>query len=252
MKTVIMLSLGMLNQEVDTNKFIAPLLKVVKEQNPDFAPNLQALAPAFTLAAQFNKGEIKPEQLKEGMLSLFHVTMQDEEFWNLWNAMITVGDGIKETLDKLKAFSQAENTAICFYSDTNMTHLQFIQAQLQSKGLDLDFQSALMQLEGFVLYPSCHFGQEKIGLIQAIKTKIDEDKDQQAEKILLILGDPKNLDSPAHQAKVVKETQMIQDWAQANKVEVVLHAKAHSLLETLNNAIQLVETNQQSAPTFNA
>lgn len=234
----VILSLGMLNQTVDTNKFIGPLLMKAKTQNASFelTPSLQT--QAFKFSTQFNKGEITPETFKKSILELFNLYIEEKEFWNLWNSMVTTGN-VKTKFDELKVLAAEKNLLIYFHTDTNVVHLQQVMKdQYQANGVVLDLNSQPAKLGGFDLYPSYQLGKERFELIQLIKSKIGEKEFNKPEQIILVLGDPTNIDAPSHRLKAQQETEQIQQWANTNGVNVVLHQKAENLINTINLALQ--------------
>lgn len=141
MPTAIILSLGMLNQTVDTNKFIGPLLTKAKTQNTNFELTQTIQTQAFKFSNQLNKNEITPGIFKENLLELFNLKMEEDEFWNLWNSMVTVGD-VKSILDDLKTFATKNALLLYFHTDTNIVHLQkLMKNAYQANGVNLDLNS---------------------------------------------------------------------------------------------------------------
>lgn len=238
MPIAVILSLGMLNQTVDTNKFIEPLLMKAKVKNTSFdlTPTLQT--EAFKFSTQFNKGEITPETFKKNILELFKLNIEENEFWDLWNSMVKVGN-VKTKFDELNAFAAGKDLLIYFHTDTNAVHLeQVMKNQYQANGVTLDLTSQPAKLGEFSLYPSYQLGKDRFELVQLLKAKIDEKEFNKPEKIILVLGDPKNIDAPQHRQKAEQDTQQIQLWANTNGVSVVLHQKAENLINTINLALK--------------
>lgn len=224
-RPTIVLSLGMLLNEVNSTPFILKLTAKAKEANQAFQLTSDIQKAAFGLSAQFNQGK-DADEFKQELLKLFGIEMDDKEFWTEWNAMLQVGD-LPQKLASLKDFSEKENVSVCLYSDTNERHLRKIAEE--AKG-DVEVTKDSVSLNGFRFYPSCRLKKNRDELIQEVCSQVNEEKNNTT----IILGDYNNIQHPAHQKAEKDRFEKISQWCQDNNIHVYAHTKPNTIQETLN------------------
>ena len=239
MTKAIILSLGMLQEEVNTNRFIVYLLAKAKASNPgfNFTPDLQT--QAYALSDRFNAGKVSPEDFKRGLLTLFTIPeaeITDTTFWEKWDAMVTVGN-IKDKMQLLQDFSSDHQSLIYLHSDTNTVHLEKLKTEYQAQSITLNTDTSPPQVEQFPLYASCLAGKSRFELVQHIIAEIKQKQFNHPDEIILILADPENIQNPHDKANQKKKIASIIEWcSQQENVSVKLHSSKDSLLTTLQKA----------------
>jgi hypothetical protein len=199
---------------------------------------------AFGLSELFNQGKIKPEIFKNNLTCLLGITMENEEFWQEWNAMINIGN----IAEKIKSFktSAAENKALIYLNtDTNIVHLEKIASVCKEEmKIQFDASRSPTLLDGIPLYVSCQIGKGRNDLIKEICNKIKE-KEFKVDKIILILGDPENIKDKTHQMMAKKELEQISKWTEDNSITICLHKNINALEETMNQLFHPAEKNEE-------
>ncbi len=227
----IALSLGMLLEKVDASGFIAKLLKKAKEENAEFSLTPELQKQSFLLSEQFNRGEITREAFNLRLLALFGIkTMESDEFWAEWNEMITVGNFAEKIL-LLQETACREGALIYLYSDTNPVHLEKISKELDEQKIDLYTQDRPMILEHCPLYLSWQFSKNRPELLKELVADIRAKRFNKPDKLILVLGNPDNIQDENLKAVARREFDMITRWANENDVSVSL--QNNSLSETL-------------------
>lgn len=233
-RSAIILSLGMLQDKVDTSAFIGKLLKKAGEANKEFKFTPELQGKAFGLSEEFNRG-LAPELFMQRLTQLLGITMEAEEFWKEWNAMVTIGN-IVEKITSLKTFASQNNALIYLNTDTNAMHLEKIATAFKEMKISFDATKNPTLLADIPLYVSCQIGKNRNELVKDICTKIKE-KEFKADRTVLILGNPENIKDKNHQTMAKKELELISKWCNDHAVEICLHSQAHSLDETLTQAL---------------
>ena len=244
-RSAVILSLGMLHEKVDSSLFIGKLLKKASDTNKEFKWTPELQVKAFGLSEIFNQGKIEPEMFHKNLTSLLGITVEKEEFWKEWNAMIILG----KVADKIKLLEACakENKALFYLNtDTNIPHLQEIASAYKEMKIPFDASKNPVLLDEIPLYVSCQIKKNRNDLIKEIYSKIKE-KEFKVEKITLIFGDPENVKDKAHQMMAKKEFDQISKWCEENHVSICLHNNAATLKETLNQIFHPAEKNEDDS-----
>lgn len=230
-RMAIVLSLGMLLDEVDTSGFIGKLLKKAAEEHPKFVFTPEVGKQAFLLSETFNRGNIEAKGFESQLLQLLGIEkLSSKEFWSEWNKMITLGQ-VSEKIQLLQDMSSTHKALFYVYSDTNVAHLEQIAKELAEQKINLDTKKHPMALAQFFLYTTYQEHKNRQELLKQIIEDIQSKKSNKPSGITLILGDYKNIKNENHQAVIKNKYDMITKWCQEQDVSVSLHQ--NSLRETL-------------------
>ncbi|MBA3662408.1 MAG: hypothetical protein H0W64_11810 [Gammaproteobacteria bacterium] len=229
-RTAVLLSLGMLLEKVDTSEFIAKLLKIAKEENPDFIFTQSLQKQGFLLAETFNQGKIESETFASQLLKLLGIkTMPLNEFWNAWDQMVILGN-IAEKVHLLQEVGYKHNALMYLSSDTNHSHFNKIVKESENQNIQLDATKQPIQFGQLPLYLSYRIGRNRETLVKHIIDDIRSKDFNKPREIILILGNPANIKDKTARQMAERECAVITAWCKENNVSVKFHN--HSLEET--------------------
>ena len=238
MKIAVILSLGMLNQSVNINSFIQWISQKATEKDPNFKLTAEFYQECNGISEAFNRNEINPEKFMTALQSRLGTDVPADEFWNRWNATVTVGK-VEETIVSLKFFCVQNNALLYFNSDINRVHLEKLQAEYTQHKIELDCDSRPGKIDQFRLYASCQYGKSKFELTQQIVEEIQLNKNfNRPDRIILVQGDPDNIQNAKQKAVEIEKVEKLTAWCKDHGVELALHKNARPLAETLNLAVQ--------------
>ncbi len=254
--TAIILSLGRLQKEVNTDPFIGYMLHVAKAVNSQFEFTQDMQIKAFQLSEQFNTGllDVEPAENEKifriKLLELLHIPqdrLSEREFWQRWNEMVVIGD-IQAEISNLQAFAAQHKVVFYLHSDTNSQHVQKMQREFPTNTLQIDGNQA--KLGPFPLYLSCLRHTNRLKLIELVDTDISAKALNKPGRIVLIYGDPNNIQNPLHRANAQRELANLQKLpmlTRENPIVLVMDNKALSLQDTLAKCVVLPRSPGQEA-----
>ena len=251
----IIASFGLINEDVNATPFIKSMFARASARNPEFneiEKINQVKIEAFVLSEKFNRGKIGSQEFKAELLALLgNIEISNEEFWREWNAMINPGNILKTVKDI--NFALGNSNTLRLYSDTNPAHMESLRSALMKQYLHLDLDCTPAKLEGLNLYLSYREQTNRLGLIENVYTKLQQQVFKPSE-IILIVGNPANIEDEMQKSLAEAELKKIQDWCKVRMVQVVLHDKTNKLQDTIKNIISPenrlnTESNQTYSPT---
>src|SRR5690606_6280457 len=114
-----------------------------------------------------------------------------EQFWINWNAVLKF-DGLLEKISRLQKLSRDNNVLFNFTSDTNRTHLEYIQSQ----NIDLAINESEAAICGFPLYLTCLLKKDHFAVITHAVEKMKNKAFNTVQEPIVLLGDPNNQPAP--------------------------------------------------------
>lgn len=251
--TGIILSLGMLLDNVDTNAFIGKLIGLAKQKNSEFDFNQELQKRAFGLSAAFNRGKLDAESFKSQILELLgNPEIESKNFWQEWNRMVSIGK-LGEKIQFLQEIQKNHHVLIYLVSDTNLVHLAEISKLCAVHGIVLNMprssfvegEKQPMMLDCYPLYASCEIGKDRHELTKHIVSDIRSKQFNKLAALILVLGNPENIQHPAHKLMAQAECKQITEWCAANDVTVQLHN--NNLQETFEHIFKPVQEDVSTA-----
>lgn len=237
MPTALILSLGTLNQSVNTDAFIGKLTKKAEEQNPGFKLTRELVQECLKLSDTFNRNEVEKESYRQQLTQKLGVTISPEEFWGWWKEIVTVGPQIRQTMEELNSFSSKSNSLVYFNSDTNVVHLEQLQMEYGKNGVSFRIDSKPAAVANFPVFASCQYGKSRFELVQDMVAAIKAKQFNSPERIVLLTGDPENIKNEMARNAELAKLAKITAWCKEQGVDVVLHNNSRTLVQTLEQAV---------------
>lgn len=239
-RRAVILPLGMMLEKVDISSFIVKMLAQAKKENPNFVFDATKQKEAYGLSHQFNLGKLIPSAFMNQLLAVLEIkTMQEKEFWQEWNNMVTVGD-IQQQIKNLQDICFAEPVSFYLVSDTNAPHLDKIAKACNKDNEEpvLDCMHKPMLLEYFRLYASYQYGMNHEDLLNKVLQDVKFKAFNKPTTITLLLGDPNNIDNPMQREVIKQQNAKTIAWCEKKNVAVCLHNNANTLAQTFEKLFQ--------------
>lgn len=233
-RQILILSLGMLLEKVDSNIFIGTLLQQARKENSNFQLTDEIKIKSFQLSEGFNQGNFSKDEFEKKLLDLLSIkNFSSEQFWNAWNKMLTSGQ-IDNKIKLLQETAKNEVVKIYLISDTNSVHFDELKKQFENEHIVFNSKKTPPKLANFPLYLSFENKKIRVPLIEFVIYKIKSGKSYHSDlKITLIYGDPENIKDPNHKPIIQKEYATIQELCKKESISLQLHQ--NSLETTLKN-----------------